>query len=422
MKEESSADILQQWRDKRSQEEGLFLRILQENEKLKSILEDINVQNFSMKSTIRILQQDKERQESLTAELYTKLAESANAIKRKEPDRNLVWSLIDGDGYVFLPELLKKGEAGGRDAALMLRDGIAQYLAKLPDSPSNPIMWAMIFLSKERLEAVLSRTETCSVENFKLFVKGFSKAHPLFSFIEVGASKEAADYKIREHLNKLVGNRQMYKILVGVDHDNGYGAALSAELTAGHENRLVLLKAHDVVATEIAALGLPTAEIPGLFMNEKLVIKAISPKVGYSYAIMASPEVTGAAEKGSPGSTVTKLPASKGPPPGLAKPSVWKRDSSLPQRDPPPCNLFYLTGNCQHMDYDCEYGHKYVLSEAERKQLALGAQQQPCKFANKDQECWIEHCIYGHKCPRGPLCSFYAAKTCKFEGKGMHTR
>jgi hypothetical protein len=30
----------------------------------------------------------------------------------------LVLTLIDGDGYVFLPELLKKGENGGRDAAV----------------------------------------------------------------------------------------------------------------------------------------------------------------------------------------------------------------------------------------------------------------------------------------------------------------
>jgi hypothetical protein len=40
----------------------------------------------------------------------------------------------------------------------MLRDGIAQYIAQQPNSPSKPTMWTMIFLSKERLEAVLART------------------------------------------------------------------------------------------------------------------------------------------------------------------------------------------------------------------------------------------------------------------------
>jgi hypothetical protein len=76
----------------------------------------------------------------------------------------------------------------------------------------------MIFVSRERLESVLARSvslqtmiarslyltcsvslfqDTCTSEQFKLFIKGFSRAHPLFSLVEVGANKEAADYKLR---------------------------------------------------------------------------------------------------------------------------------------------------------------------------------------------------------------------------------
>lgn len=58
-------------------------------------------------------------------------------------------------------------------------------------------------------------------------------------------------------------------------------------------------------------------------MNEKLVINAVSPKVGYSYASMATYETTpvtgGVAKPTTPKSSTQTL----------VKPPVWKRDSKL---------------------------------------------------------------------------------------------
>ena len=82
---------------------------------------------------------------------------------------------------------------------------------------------------------------------------------------------------------------------------------------------------HQSIAHEISALKLPTIEIPGLFMDEKLVVKAVSPKVGYSYASMATSEPVAVAGSGG----VVKPLTPKMTPPGLAKPTVWKRDSKL---------------------------------------------------------------------------------------------
>lgn len=55
-----------------------------------------------------------------------------------------------------------------------------------------------------------------------------------------------------------------------VDHDNGYSAALSAALTSGYRDRLVLLQAHQEIAREIRALNLTTFYIDGLFLERSL--------------------------------------------------------------------------------------------------------------------------------------------------------
>jgi hypothetical protein len=106
-----------------------------------------------------------------------------------------------------------------------------------------------------------------------------------------------------------------------VDHDNGYGTALSAAITAGHEKLLVLLKVHQAVAHEIDALKLPTTEIPGLFMDEKLVVKVPSPKVGFSYASVATID---APVNGG----VVKPVNSRASPQPIVK-TLWKRDSKV---------------------------------------------------------------------------------------------
>jgi hypothetical protein len=108
---------------------------------------------------------------------------------------------------------------------------------------------------------------------------------------------------------------------IPVDHDNGYGTALSAAITAGHEKLLVLLKVHRAIAHEIDALQLPTTEIPGLFMDEKLVVKDPSPKVGFSYASVATID---APVNGG----VVKPVNSKASPQPVIK-TLWKRDSKL---------------------------------------------------------------------------------------------
>lgn len=79
-----------------------------------------------------------------------------------------------------------------------------------------------------------------------------------------------------------------------VDHDNGYGTALSASIAAGNQSRLILLQAHKTIVTEIEKLSLETAHIEGLFLDEKLVVvpPSLSRSTGtgsYARAAAASP-------------------------------------------------------------------------------------------------------------------------------------
>jgi hypothetical protein len=120
-----------------------------------------------------------------------------------------------------------------------------------------------------------------------MFLKGFTQAHPLFNVIDVGAGKEHADHKIREHLDLYIRNPQVLKIFFGGKstfaviysqvfnketgaHDNGYMGNLAAAQTNGQTNKLVILRSYSHVAREIHSLKLPSLEIPGLFLPTKL--------------------------------------------------------------------------------------------------------------------------------------------------------
>jgi hypothetical protein len=61
-------------------------------------------------------------------------------------------------------------------------------------------------------------------------------------------------------------------------HDNGYQGSLVALHTLGFKEKLVLLQSYTQTAREIGTLRLPTLEIPGLFMTNKLEKRPICKK------------------------------------------------------------------------------------------------------------------------------------------------
>lgn len=110
----------------------------------------------------------------------------------------LVLCLVDGDGNIFSPELISAGHTGGSQAATLLNRGIMEHLKTLTDTPTkNPQIWLTIYCNLNGLRDTVTNHHHCSIEQYDDFIEGFNKAAPLFSIVDVGSSKEAADTKLK---------------------------------------------------------------------------------------------------------------------------------------------------------------------------------------------------------------------------------
>ena len=113
----------------------------------------------------------------------------------------MILCLIDGDGNIFSADLIKQGQFGGRQAAMLLTKGLTDYLASVDptdaSAPSRGQLWLTIYCNKNGLVETLTNNHVCTPEEFEAFVLGFNQASPLFSIVDVGNGKEAADSKIK---------------------------------------------------------------------------------------------------------------------------------------------------------------------------------------------------------------------------------
>lgn len=127
-------------------------------------------------------------------------------------DNPLVLCLIDGDGNIFSQDLLSQGRVGGGQAAQLLTKGIMDYLSEAEqskDEASTSIagraqIWVSVYCNKTGLQETITSRQLCTVDQFEAFVMGFNQASPLFSLIDVGKGKEAADTKIKGHLLSII--------------------------------------------------------------------------------------------------------------------------------------------------------------------------------------------------------------------------
>ena len=118
-----------------------------------------------------------------------------------QEDNPLILCLIDGDGNIFSSDLIKQGQFGGRQAAALLTKGLTDYIASVDPAeasfPGRGQIWLTIYLNKSGLLETLTSNLVCTAEEFEAFVLGFNQASPLFSIVDVGNGKEAADSKIK---------------------------------------------------------------------------------------------------------------------------------------------------------------------------------------------------------------------------------
>ncbi|GAA5900619.1 uncharacterized protein JCM6883_002902 [Sporobolomyces salmoneus] len=77
---------------------------------------------------------------------------------------------------------------------------------------------------------------------------------------------------------------------------------------------------------------------------------------------------------------------------------------SMSKQSPPPCNAYYLLGECEVPR--CRFCHTYDLTESQVNEMRRGAKFHLCNAIQNGVECPDgSDCIYGHHCPRGPTCS-----------------
>lgn len=144
----------------------------------------------------------------ITQGVYTFVFPGCNAIliAATQEDNPLIVCLIDGDGNIFSQDLLRYGLPGGRQAAALLTKGLNDHLENIDSSDAGRAqLWLTIYFNKTGLLETLTQNHVCDAEQFEAFVMGFNQASPLFSMVDVGSGKEAADSKIKgETLNDAI--------------------------------------------------------------------------------------------------------------------------------------------------------------------------------------------------------------------------
>lgn len=61
----------------------------------------------------------------------------------------------------------------------------------------NPQIWLSIYCNLNGLRDTFITNHHCTADQYDAFIEGFNKAAPLFSIVDVGSSKEAADTKLK---------------------------------------------------------------------------------------------------------------------------------------------------------------------------------------------------------------------------------
>lgn len=359
--------------------------------------------------------------------------------------------MIDGDGAIFSGDFLSQGQQGGHLAASSLLNSITQFLSTNYGADSYEI-WVYLFYNKRGLTDTFGRVGLGSLAKmFDDFSLGFNSATGRFTMVDVGRGKEAADAKLKVHLEDDIRLPQTFKIIFGGCHDAGYIPSLHSQMTAGFRDKLILLKGYTQMAPGIAALDLPTLEIPGLFMSHKLaggsrwttspnqtvtetdtVLDELS-KISlgeadevdptgssYSRVLQRAPTISNSRERSahelSPPTEANAEGAHAPLPRGSRHPDPYFR---LSKQKPPPCTLFYLS-NCK-LGSSCKYGHDYLLDESHFEEMRESARLGPCPHMNRGEICtWGDACCYGHTCPHLSKCPFLKAGKCKFRGAAMH--
>ncbi|KAF9469028.1 hypothetical protein BDZ94DRAFT_1304168 [Collybia nuda] len=240
-------------------------------------------------------------------------------------------TLLDGDGAIFSSDLIAQGQAGGHAAARMLSDSILQHLT-LAYGTNQYQLWVYVFFNKRGLMDTFGRVGDIQAKmKFDDFIVGFNQAAERFLMVDVGSAKEAADAKIKVHLEDDIRLPQTYKVIFGGCHDNGYVTNLRSQITAGFKHKLILLRSYTEIAAGIADLELPVLTIPNLFLAQKL---GTPPNVSLGFGFTTTSPRVGPIQNTGPVSVPLVLSEKDQGPGAVSEPTVEPEFTTTPPRPP----------------------------------------------------------------------------------------
>ncbi|GKT95689.1 C-x8-C-x5-C-x3-H type zinc finger protein [Colletotrichum tofieldiae] len=339
------------------------------------------------------------------------LGREVASLNKANESNPFVFVIIDGDGAVFQEALLRRGADGGAEAGYLLWTDIKNYVTDAyPEAASED--WSIIVQVVLNVDGLAKKLHSSGIvpntsteRTLAEFGRGFGRAQPLFSFIDVGSGKESADHKIREMLRVMVRITQCKHIFFGPCHDNGYLPVLEP-YKLDHK----VAKKFTLIETTPAEEGFKQLKFHrvsfnSVFMSEKLpervqrqAIASMLPPLAVPTAAPTNPstgvtspklsavkwcadaysvvcrEQTPTAPRTIDISTVKKAPVQKY---YLLNKDSQRIDEPLPKIDPAAekrfkermskegnfCNNYHLHNNCKNLD--CHYVHGNRLSPGE---------------------------------------------------------
>ncbi|KAG8964103.1 hypothetical protein FRC03_002235 [Tulasnella sp. 419] len=349
------------WRLLISKQDALFEELTDQNLKYQKRMRDLEDELSGWKRAVR----DCEKTEfGLQAEI-DKLREENGRLKLGNP---LVVCLIDGDGVIFSEDLIGQGREGGREAATKLSQEIRNFINSGQASTGNPPpnlfqLYVVIYFNATGLSKILSNNNICSEGQLTEFMEGFNQANPLFTMVDVGRGKEAADAKLKESLRLFIKLPQTRHVIFGGAHDSGYLHELRSFQTDGLLEKLIVLKGNYEVAYEVKQFVLEKG-IPLLGINDILLQRRPTNSQSRSYLTAAAregpnllspplspvavvPRPRAASRAGSIASSALDEGTSRpSKPPGLRTVLNVNPSKPIEKQDPKLCSNFYLAGNC----------------------------------------------------------------------------
>jgi hypothetical protein len=127
----------------------------------------------------------------------------------------LILCIIDGNSFLFRPDLLSQGLPGGRQAALSLSEHIADFFSLQGFHALDQVsFWMTIYHSRPLLLDMALRHRLCTKDQLEAFFHGFSMTSPRFSVVDVGDSKGCVSAKLTGGLSSFV---QPFTLLIAIN-------------------------------------------------------------------------------------------------------------------------------------------------------------------------------------------------------------